>query len=52
MRIQVYIVITRDGFWTLVDVVIVDPICRNLVQHVLTMTLHATTIAIQNKAQS
>jgi len=44
------IVITRDIFQTLVDVVIVNLIHTNLVQHASTMTTHPTTIIAQNKA--
>jgi hypothetical protein len=44
------IVITRNIFYILVDFVIADPIRTNLVQHVSTITMHATTIATQNKA--
>jgi hypothetical protein len=46
------IVITRDNFRTLANVVIVDLICINLVQHALTTTMHATIIAFQDKARS
>jgi hypothetical protein len=46
------IVITRNSFQTLVDIIIVNPTCTNLVQHALMMTMHVTTIATQNKAQS
>jgi hypothetical protein len=46
------IVITKDNFHTLVDVVIVDLIHINLVQYALTTIMHATIIAAQNKAQS
>jgi hypothetical protein len=45
------IVITKDNFRTLANVVIVNPTHTNLVQHVLTTTTHAVTIAIQNKAR-
>ncbi len=45
------IVITRNDFWTLANVVIADLTCANFVQHVLMIITHATTIAIQNKAQ-
>jgi hypothetical protein len=44
------IVITRDIFQTLVDIVIVNLIHTNLVQHASTMTTHPTTIIAQNKA--
>ncbi len=49
---QVDIVITKDGFWTLVDIVIADLTRTNLVQCALTTTTHATTIVPQNKAPS
>jgi len=44
------IVITRDDFQTLVDVVIVDLTCTNLVQCASTMIVHVTTIVVQDKA--
>jgi hypothetical protein len=44
------IVIAKDNFRTLVNIVIVDSICTNLVQCVSTMRMHATTFAIQYKA--
>jgi hypothetical protein len=43
------IVITKDDFRTLVDVVIVDPTCTNLVQHVSTTT-HAIIVVAQDNA--
>jgi nicotinamide riboside transporter PnuC len=46
------IVINTYGFWTLVDVVIVDLIRTYLVQQTSTTTIHITTIAIQDKAWS
>jgi hypothetical protein len=36
------ILITRDDFWTLMDVVIVDLIHADMVQRALTTTTHAT----------
>jgi len=48
---QVDIVITRDIFRILVDVVIVNLTHTNLVQHALTTT-HPTTVIAQNKAWS
>jgi hypothetical protein len=47
---QVDIVITKDDFQTLVDIVIVNQIRIDLVQRALTMIVHVTTIAAQNKA--
>jgi hypothetical protein len=47
---QVDIVITKDNFQTLVDIVIVNQIRIDLVQRALTMIVHVTTIAAQNKA--
>jgi len=44
------IVIIKNNFWTLANVVIVDLTCTNLVQHVLMTITHATTIVVQNKA--
>jgi hypothetical protein len=38
------ILITKKGFRTLMDIVIVDPICTNMVQQTLMMTTHATTM--------
>ncbi len=49
---QVDIVITRYSFWTLTNIAIVDSTCPNLVHRALTITLHATTIATQDKAWS
>ncbi len=46
------IVITRDNFQTLTNIVIADPTCTNLVQHTSITTAHAGTIAVQNKARS
>jgi len=46
------IVITRDDFWTLTDIVIANLTHTNLVQHALTMTTQASIVATQNKAQS
>jgi len=43
------IVITKDDFRTLVDVVIIDFTCTNLVQHVSTIT-HAIIVVAQNNA--
>jgi hypothetical protein len=45
------IVIIRDGFWILVDVVITNLIHTDLVEHVTT-TMHASRIVVQNKAWS
>jgi hypothetical protein len=49
---QVDIVITKDNFQTLVDVVIVNQIHTNLVQRASMMIVHVTTIVVQNKARS
>jgi hypothetical protein len=46
------IFITKNSFWTLTNVVIIDPTHINLVQHALTTTMHAITIIVQNKAWS
>jgi len=46
------IVITRDSFQTLADVVIIDPTRPNLVQHVFTTITHAMIVVTQDKAQS
>jgi hypothetical protein len=40
------IVITKNGFQTLVNVVIIDLTCTYLVQRVLTMTTHVTTLML------
>jgi hypothetical protein len=45
------IVITKNGFWTLMDVVIVDSTRTNMVQRTLTTT-HAKMMAVQEKTQS
>jgi hypothetical protein len=44
------IVIIKDDFQTLANIVIIDLTCTDLVQHALTMTMHVTTIAIQDNA--
>jgi hypothetical protein len=46
------IVITRDDFWTWVDVVIANPIHTNLVQCASTTTTHVAIVAIKKKTQS
>ncbi len=45
---RMYIVITKDNFLTLADVVIVDLTCTNLVQCVSMMTAHVATIVTQD----
>jgi len=49
---QVDILITRYGFWTLMDVIIVDPTCINMVQWTLTMITHATLMDAEEKTWS
>jgi hypothetical protein len=44
------IVIIKDIFHTLANVVIADPICRDLVQCASMTTMHATIVTAQNKA--
>jgi hypothetical protein len=46
------IVITRDGFQTLVDIVITNSTHTNWVQHAWTTTINATIVSARNKAQS
>ncbi len=46
------IVIIIDGFGTLVDVVIADLICTDLVQRISTMIIYVAIVATQDKAQS
>jgi hypothetical protein len=46
------IVISKDGFWTLVDVVIVNLTCIDLVQHALMTIMHASIVVAQDKARS
>jgi hypothetical protein len=46
------IVITRNDFWILVDVIITNLILTDLVQHVLIMITHVTIVVAQNKARS
>jgi hypothetical protein len=41
--------IARNDFQTLVDIIIVDPTCTNLLQHASTMTTHVATLATQYK---
>jgi len=51
-KTQVDIVITRNNFRTLADVVIVDSTHPNLVQCASTTTMHVATIVAQNRAWS
>jgi hypothetical protein len=44
------ILITKNGFQTLVDVAIANSTHTNLVQHVLIVTVHATIVVVQDKA--
>jgi hypothetical protein len=46
------LVITKDNFQTLMDVVIADLTRTNLMQCVSMTTLHVTTIVTQDKARS
>jgi hypothetical protein len=46
------IVITKDSFRTLADIIIANMTHTNLVQHALMTTMHVTTIATQDKARS
>jgi hypothetical protein len=43
------IVVTKDDFCILADIVIVNPTCIDLVQSTLSMIMHATTIVAQDK---
>jgi hypothetical protein len=43
------ILITRYGFRTLMDVVIVDSICTNMVQQTLMTTTHVAMMVVQEK---
>jgi hypothetical protein len=47
-RRQMDIVITKDDLKILADIVIVDLTCTYLVQHALSTTMHAKTIATQD----
>jgi len=51
-RRQADIVITKNSFWTLTNVVIINATCTNLVQRVSTMTMHAKIVATQDKVRS
>jgi len=44
--------ITKNDFYTLMDIVIVDSIHIDMVQWTLTTTTHATTIVVQEKTWS
>jgi hypothetical protein len=44
------IVTTRDNFQTLVDIVIANPTCTNLVQHVSMKTTHPIVVDAQDNA--
>ncbi len=46
------ILITRDGFRTLMDVAIVDSIHIDMVQQTTTMTTHVAMMATQEKTRS
>ncbi len=48
---RVNIIITKDNFRTLMDVVITISTHTNLVQHASTMIMHATIVIVQNKTQ-
>jgi hypothetical protein len=41
------ILITKDGFRTLMDIVIIDPIHIDMVQQAFTTTTHAMTMDVQ-----
>jgi hypothetical protein len=43
------ILITRDNFCTLMDVIIVDLICKNMVQQSSMTTTHAVMMVAQEK---
>jgi hypothetical protein len=49
---QIDIVITKDNFWTLTNVIIANLTHTDLVQCALTTLAHATIVAVQNKARS
>jgi hypothetical protein len=53
-RIQqwINILITRDNFWTLVNIVITNLTYPNIVQCLMSMTMHATIVAVQKKTWS
>jgi len=44
---QLDILITKDGFWTLMDVIIAEPTCIDMVQRVSTMTTHVVMMVAQ-----
>jgi hypothetical protein len=46
------IIITKDNFRTLMDVVIANLTHTNLVQHASTMIMHVTIVIVQDKTQS
>jgi hypothetical protein len=46
------IVIIKNNFCTLADVVIANPSHINLMQHASTMIMHVATITVQDNAQS
>jgi hypothetical protein len=52
IRWQINIFITIDGFQTLMDIVIINPINPNMVQHASSTTTHAMTIVNQEKTKS
>jgi hypothetical protein len=46
------IIIIKDDFWTLMDVITIDLTCTNMVQQTSTTIAHAVMIAIQEKTRS
>jgi hypothetical protein len=49
---QMDIIITRDNFQTLTNIVIANPTHTNLVQHASTTIVYATIVVVQDKTQS
>jgi hypothetical protein len=49
---QVDIIITKDNFWTLANIVIGNPTRTDLAQWISTMTTYAMMMAAQDKARS
>jgi hypothetical protein len=46
------ILITKNGFQTLMDIIVVDSTCINMMQQVSTMTTHVMMMVVQEKTRS
>jgi len=46
------ILITKDNFWIVMDIVIADSICTNMVQQTSMMTTHVVMMVVHEKTRS